>query len=223
MFIKIQKTIRDKKFIILSFTIFHERHFEVVFTPKYTDNQNCIITHLLGSFTDLKMAELSSLYKLPRQIEAHYPDNTLLDELHSRTKKLWEGGTLVLPVLMFSEPLKSALLAARRSGRIVRGLETAAAILNNEGYGIDLLRRDAVQGSRISRVVLLSDDGSGNFYRTVERLLEKHAPRVLGCMLDADSFTLGSLLFGRAAAARLVLVSHKDDVSRLLLALMQQS
>jgi hypothetical protein len=42
-------------------------------------------------------------------------------------------------------------------------------------------------------------------------------------MLDADSFTLGSLLFGRAAAARLVLVSHKDDVSRLLLALMQQS
>ena len=169
------------------------------------------------------MAKLSSIYKLPRQIEAQYPDNTVLDYLHSRTKKLRDGGTFVLPVLNFSEPLKSALLAARRSGRIVRGLETAAATLNNEGYGIDLLRQDAAQGRRISRVLLLSDDGSGNFYRTVERLLEKHAPRVLGCLLDADSFHLGSLLFGRAAAARLVLVSHKDDVSRLLLALMQKS
>ncbi len=65
-----------------------------------------------------------------------------------------------------------------------------------EGHGIDLLNQHTAQGQRISRVVLLSDDGSTNFYRTVDRLLEKHAPRVLGCVVEADSFHLGSLLFG---------------------------
>lgn len=168
------------------------------------------------------MEEHSCGYMLPRQIAGHHPDTMLLNELHSHTRKLWNGGSIGVPILDFSLSLKNALIAARRSGRIVRGLETAAATLDNEGHGIDLLRQHAAQGRRISRIMLLSDDGSTNFYRTVDRLLEKHAPRVLGCLIEADSFHLGSLLFGPDTAAKLVLVSHKDDVSRLLLALMHQ-
>ncbi len=79
------------------------------------------------------MAEHSCMYKLPRQIEAQHPGTTILSVLQSRTRKLREGGTLDVPVLDFSAPLKNALLAARRSGRIVRGLETAAAILDHGG------------------------------------------------------------------------------------------
>ncbi len=168
------------------------------------------------------MAEHSCFFKLPRQIEANLPGNTILAVLQSRTRKLWNGGTLDVPVLEFFPPLKNALLAARRSGRIIRGLEAAAATLDLEGHGIDLLKQHTAQGRRISRLVLMADDGSTHFYRTVERLLEKHAPRVLGCVVEADSFHLGSLLFGPETAAKLVLVSHKDDVSRLLLALMHQ-
>jgi hypothetical protein len=165
------------------------------------------------------MKEHSCVYKLPRQIEAQQSGSSILAALRSRTRKLWEGGKLDVPILDFSASLKNALLSARRSGRIVRGLESAVAILDQESHGLDLLRQHATQGQRISRLVLLADDGSNNFYRTVDRLLVKHAPRLLGGVLEADSYHLGSLLFGRDSAARLVLVSHKDDVSRLLLAL----
>jgi hypothetical protein len=168
------------------------------------------------------MAENFCRYKLPRRIEAERPGNTLLAELQSRTRKLWDGGALDVPVLNFSASLQHALLAARRSGRIVRSLESATATLDLEGHGIDLLRQHAEQGRRISRLVLLASDGSNLFYRTVDRLLVKHAPRVLGCLVEADSFQIGSLLFGPETAAKLVLVSHKDDVSRLLLALMPE-
>jgi hypothetical protein len=160
------------------------------------------------------------VYKLPRQIESEYPGNNLLAVLQSRTRKLWDCGKLDVPVLDFSAPLKNALIAARHSGRILRGLEAATATLDQEGRGIDMLNQLAPQGQRVSRLVLLAGDGSNNFYRTVDRLLEKHAPRVLGCVVEADSFSLGSLLFGPEKIAKLVLVSHKDDVSRLLRALM---
>ena len=160
------------------------------------------------------------VYKLPRQIELEYPGNNLLAVLQSHTRKLWDCGKLDVPVLGFSAPLKNALIAARHSGRILRGLEAATATLDQEGRGIDMLSQHAPQGQRVSRLMLLADDGSSNFYRNVDRLLVKHAPRVLGCMVEADSFSLGSLLFGPEKVAKLVLVSHKDDVSRLLLALM---
>ena len=160
------------------------------------------------------------MYKLPREIELQQPGNNLLAVLQSRTRKLWDGGTLHVPVLDFSAPLKNALIAARRCGRIVRGLEEATATLDREGHGIDLLKQHAAQGKRISRLMLMADDGSNHFYRNAERLLEKHAPRVLGCVVEADSFSLGSLLFGQETVAKLVLVCHKDDVARLLLALM---
>ncbi len=166
------------------------------------------------------MAEHFFVYKLPRQIESEHPDNNLLAVLQSRTRKLWEGGALDAPVLDFTAPLKNALIAAHRRGRIVRGLEAAAATLDQEGRGLDMLKLHAAQGQRVSRLALLADDGSNNFYRNVDQLLEKHAPRVLGCVVEADSFSLGRLLFGPETAAKLVLVSHKDDVARLLLALM---
>ena len=166
------------------------------------------------------MAELSFVYRLPRQIESEFPGNTIISVLQARTRKLWDAGTLDVPVLGLSAPLKNALIAARRCGRIVRGLEEATATLDKEGRGIDLLKQHAAQGKRVSRLMLLADDGSNHFYRNAERLLEKHAPRVLGCVVEADSFSLGSLLFGPETAAKLVLVCHKDDVVRLLLALM---
>ncbi len=66
---------------------------------------------------------------------------------------------------------------------------------------------------------MLADDGAERFYRNVESLLRRHAPRVLALRLSADERALGQLLFGPDERARLLLVEHKDAVSAVLLAL----
>lgn len=168
------------------------------------------------------MALLSLTYKLPRQIESEHPGNDLLAVLQSRTRKLWDKSILDIPLLEFSEALKAALRAARCSGRIIQGLDMAAQTLDSERRGLDMVKQQTSQGGRISRLALMANDGSRHFYRKADRLLEKHAPRVLGCIVEADSLTLGSMLFGPEKTAKLILVSHKEDVSRMLLALIQK-
>jgi hypothetical protein len=75
------------------------------------------------------------------------------------------------------------------------------------------------RGVRISRLLLLADDGADRFYRRVESLLRRHGPRVLALRLDLDAAALGGLLFGPGRRARLLLIEHKDAVCRVLLAL----
>lgn len=169
------------------------------------------------------MDELSSLYKLPRLIEAEYPDSGILSMLQGRSRKLCETCLLDVPVIEFSEALKKALLAARRSGSITRGIEAVAHEMSRQRRGLEHLNRHIPQGRRISRLVLLSGDGTKNFYRKAEGLLSQHMPLVLGCVVDCDSLSMGSLLFGPGMTAKLVLVNRKKDVCRILLSLIGKS
>jgi hypothetical protein len=102
-----------------------------------------------------------------------------------------------------------------------RGLEAAEGALVAERRGLGALppaeaRR---QGARVSRLLLLANDGAERFYRQVERLVATHAPRVLACVVDCDSATLGALLYGSDAVAKLVLAEHKTAVVAILRAL----
>ena len=91
---------------------------------------------------------------------------------------------------------------------------------------VSRLLRAWVLASRVSRraarAYAVAADGSERFYRTVESLLHRHAPRVLALRLPADECALGQLLFGRDQVARLLLLRHKDAVSAVLLALAAQ-
>lgn len=78
------------------------------------------------------------------------------------------------------------------------------------------------RGMRVSRLLLLSDDGAVRFYRAVDSLLRTHGPRVLAMRLNADAATLGGLLFGPNRIARLLMIEHKDAVSEVLLSLAGQ-
>lgn len=169
----------------------------------------------------IEMRELPR-YKLPRLVETEDPDSCLAAWLQGRSRKLRQGGKLEVPVVGLSDALSDALRAARRSGRIVRGIEAATEVLASESRGLELLKRRVPQGDRISRLLLMSGDGTDNFYRKAEGLLVRHRPRVLGCRIAADSLTLGSLLFGPGMTAKAVLVSHKQDVIRIMRALMSE-
>lgn len=126
-----------------------------------------------------------------------------------------------MPRIDIGPALERALASAFSASRIVRGLDGATRALQAEERGLRLVdeKTGAARGQRVSRLVVVTDDGAERFYRNVESLLRKHAPRVLGLRLATDAPTLGQLLFGSDQVARLLLVEHKDAVGGVLLGL----
>lgn len=121
--------------------------------------------------------------------------------------------------------MKTALVSARQAGFVVRGLEAAERKLAEEERGLALVpaqERKADAAVRISRLLLVTNDGSGRFYRNVESLLRRHGPRIHAIRLEIDEHELGEFLYGPDRVARLVLLEHKNAVAAFLLAVAGQ-
>jgi hypothetical protein len=162
--------------------------------------------------------------RFPRQLEADGSAEMIRRELMVRTTKLWTGSKMDVPVLTLSEPLKMALKKARLQGRIRYGFEAILEKLASEKRGIANVRgqTNAPYGDRISRLLLFSNDGAERFYRHIEQALQAHAPRLLGCFLDMDGGALGHLITGKEGVIKIVMAEHKDVVSGILYALVDE-
>ena len=161
--------------------------------------------------------------RLPRELEADGTAETIRQVLMDCTVQLWSGSDLSVPMITMSDPLKKVLQRANSNGHVRRGLEAISSALERERRGIAHLRegRGIPTGDRISRLLLMSSDGAQRFYRHVEHLLQLHAPRLLGCMLDMDSDALGSVITGKERQIKVIIVEHKEVVSELLRALLE--
>lgn len=159
--------------------------------------------------------------RLPKQIENHLRAPEVLLRLTSDLQLLWPGGTLLVPDVVLDDALLGVLRAATDDGRILRGLERATKALDAQERGLDRADRNAgvTRGERISRLLLLANDGADRFYRHVESVLHRHGGRALAVRLDVDAHTLGDRLFGKGALAKLVMLDHKEAVAAALLAI----
>lgn len=160
-------------------------------------------------------------WRLPREIEADPRHPEIRTALGRAARKLWTGGSLEAAVVPLDASLRRALQSPKTAHHLVRGLEAAAAVLVAEQKGLAALDEDVArrQGQRISRLLLVTNDGAERFYRQVERLALAHAPRVVVCLVDCDSGVLGELLYGADAVTKLVLTAHKSAVTGILRAL----
>lgn len=161
---------------------------------------------------------------LPRTVESDPRFPRIISILTTNTCLLWPGGELQVPAIKLTDELAAAVRDACSRGKLVRGLEGAQHRLAGEQRGLILSdRRSGVQrGSRVSRLLLLADDGADRFYRAVESLLRNHGPRLLAVRLEVNAATLGEMLYGPDSVARLIMIEHKDAVSNVLLALAGQ-
>lgn len=157
--------------------------------------------------------------RLPRLVESDPRGLHILRTLTTRTRSLWQGSETEVPACILSSELAEVLRNAHRSGQVVRSLESAARRLANEDRGLGLADRHSgvPRGVRISRLLVMADDGAERFYRQVERLLRRHGPRLLAMRLDVDAEAFGTLVFGTGHRARLLMLDHKEAVSACLL------
>jgi hypothetical protein len=158
--------------------------------------------------------------RLPKLVESDPRGTTLLQSLVEHAQPIRAGSEIFVSLAQF-DGLKSSLLSAHRADRVVRGLETAERTLAGEERGMRLADQSSgvKRGDRVSRLLLLSDDGSDRFYRQIENLLRRHGPRVLAIRLDVDAAGLGAPLFGAGRATRLLMIKHKEAVAAVLFGL----
>lgn len=157
----------------------------------------------------------------PKLVEADPRAQELLRILLARARLLWSNGKIQVPMVAFSPALAEALRTAHRAGQLVRSLEGAERRLSAEDRGLGLVDQQSgvLRGARVSRLLVLADDGTERFYRQVEKLLRQQGPRVLALRLEVKAETLGQMLFGPGRRAVLLLLDHKEVVSAVLLAL----
>ncbi len=166
----------------------------------------------------------SRALRLPKLVEADPRAGKLLRGLDRHAERLWRESELFVPTARLDAELSAVLQSARSGGHVVRGLEAAQATLAAEERGLTIAdrRSDGARGARVSRLVLLANDGAERFYRQVDALLRRHRGRVLAVRLDVAADSLGALLFGPSRLARLLLIERKDAVAAALLAIADQ-
>ena len=162
--------------------------------------------------------------RLPKTIEADPRASGLLERFAAHARPLWSEGTFRVASLVPGDEVKAALRSANQAGFLVRGLEAAGRRLAEEERGLQLAgqqqERDA--SVRISRLLVVANDGAERFYRNVEGLLRRHGPRLYAVRVEMDEYAMGELLYGSDRVARLVLLEHKNAVATVLLAIAQQ-
>jgi hypothetical protein len=167
---------------------------------------------------------MTSAIRLPKSIESDPRTSRLLGALADHSRLLWPGGTVKIPEARLNDALKEVILTAYHAGQVARSLQKADQRLAAEarGQGMADQKSGVPRGQRISRLLILANDGAERFYRQVESLLQRHGSRVMAVRLQADAEQLGGLLYGPGRAARLLMMEHKAAVGAALLALADQ-
>src|SRR5687767_3139100 len=100
--------------------------------------------------------------RFPKTLDEDPRLPALRARLQASCRKLWEGGDLQVPVLAWTEPLASALARANQAGHVIQGTESAERALAREAHGLFIAdaRSQSERGSRVSRLLVTSNDGS---------------------------------------------------------------
>src|SRR5688572_3288233 len=100
--------------------------------------------------------------RFPKTLDADPRGTALQARLRASCRKLWPGGAIEVPTVAWSEPLATALGGAQREGHLLQGLERAERALEREARGLSLAdaRSSTERGSRVSRLLLTSNDGT---------------------------------------------------------------
>ncbi len=157
-------------------------------------------------------------HAMPRQLIALGRSEAIAADWASRLREAVAAGQPALPRYPLTPVTQETLFEVRRAGRVVRGLEDAESALVKEEAGLSRAVATRTQSGRprISRLLIVSADGSERFYRQVDQLKQRFAHRLEALLLEGDEFDLGGAVFGGGKRARAVLLVQKDAVIHFL-------
>ena len=147
--------------------------------------------------------------KLPKQLGTEGVEAGVRAALEKESIELYSDSQIRIPVLELNTELRKHIFYARSLGELGIGLEAIEKALANELRGVQTL--DA-QGDRVARLLIVTNDGSSRFYRSLEFLQKKQGGRLMICRLDVDSVLMGNILGFKDKQVKAVLLNRKRSV-----------
>ncbi|OQY45889.1 MAG: hypothetical protein B6240_08105 [Desulfobacteraceae bacterium 4572_87] len=108
--------------------------------------------------------------KLPKQLEKEGVAPDVRAALEAERIALYGDSAIDVPVLKLTPKLRTNIFHAKSQGEIVIGYEAIAKALANELRG---LKKIDSLGDRVSRLLMVTNDGSPRFYREVAFLQKR--------------------------------------------------
>jgi hypothetical protein len=140
-------------------------------------------------------------------------------------RPLWANSELNVSHIPLHADLEKTLIRTLGFKQIERGLEHITQVLNQEQKGLVALQKkqNREPSYRVSRLLLVANDGSERFYRDCEKIIHQQGDRVLLIRIDVPSTRLAQNLLGPDQVLKILLVSDKDAVSNVLFSLVVES
>jgi hypothetical protein len=154
--------------------------------------------------------------KLPKQLKIDNIEEQVLEALQKNSIPLYENSEMQIPLLKLTPELRQQIFYAKSLDELIFGYETIAKELAGELKGLQNVNN---QSDRISRLLIISNDGSKRFYREFEFLLNKHGERILLCRLDVDSELMGYILGLGQKQVKAIMINRKNSVVNILKAI----
>ena len=155
--------------------------------------------------------------KLPRQLENEGVESDVRAALEIESVALYSDSEISIPVLKLNPKLRQHIFYAKSAGALIFGFEAIEEYLANELQG---LQNVDSHSDRVSRLLIVTNDGSHRFYRGLEFLQRRQGERVLICRLDVDSVAMGNILGLKDKPVKAVLVNRKKSVVNVLKSLL---
>lgn len=155
--------------------------------------------------------------KLPRQLEKENVAPDIREVLEKERIELCSDSNIYIPVLKLNPDLSEQIYRAKFLGELIIGYSDVEKALKNELHGLQNVNN---QSDRVSRLLIVTNDGSSRFYRQLEFLHKNQGGRVLICRLDVDSLLMGNILKLKDKQVKAVLLNRKESVVNVLKSLL---
>ncbi len=154
--------------------------------------------------------------KLPKAIVKEGVEAEVIDALEKESFQICIDPDISIPSLELNPELRKYLFYAKSMGEMVVSYESIEKELAAERKG---LQNVGNQSDRISRLLIVTNDGSPRFYKELKFLQHKQGQRVLICRLDIDSLKMGEILNKPGVPIKAILINRKSSVVNVLKAL----
>ena len=146
------------------------------------------------------------------QLEAHFSDSV---------RPIKPDSAVLVSHWAFDATLRATLKIVYGTGHLIQGLELITETLNKEQRGLRAAQEKAglPPPQRMSRLMLLSNDGTDRFYKDAETLLRHHGDRLWACVVDVGAAELGLAFTPKGNPAKALMIDDRDALGLFLASL----
>ena len=156
---------------------------------------------------------------LPKQLAKEHVESDVREALERESIELCAGSEISIPILELTPELRQQIFYAKALGDVTIGYESIEKRLLHELRGLQ--KMDNLT-ERVSRLLIVTNDGSPRFYRELEFLRNKQGGRVLICRMDVDSLIMGGILALKKTPVKAILLNKKSSVINVLRSLLKK-